>query len=1252
MKIRKHTAFRARTAILLLLILSVGALVPITASAAGHEGMTVRVGYYENEVFQEGAQEGAVKSGYAYEYYQKLSEYTGWQYDYVYGEFGDLYQMLLDGDIDFLAGLARREDREEIIGYPEAAMGNETYNLVKHDADEDITVASSALDGKKIGVLDSAMAAVLQTYLEEHEVQAEIVLFRDYEPLFNAFDNHEIDVMAAEGDGAYGRAHAELLYAFGASDYYLCVAKSRPELLTELNEAQTELAANEPNYINSLRSRYYPVSISSRAFSAAEKQWLSEHGKLRVGYLNHYLPYSDTDDSGNVTGIIRDAVPRMFEELGISRVSISFIGYDSYDRMISALSDGEIDTAFPVGGGLYYSEESGIFQSSPVVSAATELVYRGEYTEETTAHFAVNENNRMQYYFVLTHYPDAEIVFYPSIDDCLKAVSEGKVGCTTLNGLRANDILRNSRYSGLALLQTTYDDDRCFGVQIGNAGLLRLLNRGINVLGSDYAQNLAFRYTDQLYSYSVWDMVQNNMALFGSVILGIAALIILFLIRDARRSRREIQNQENARVELEKANAELAESQAAKQRELEERLALQEELLEQQSRREQQDKMITALASDYRCVYHVDLDHDDAVCYRADPTDSEQTGEGIHFSYHERFVWYAAHYVAENYREGFLHFITPEYIRSALSNKPIIAYRYLVQRNGKEYYEMIRMAGVRHAGERDDHIVHAVGLGLTVIDEEMRDGMAKNQALAEALSAAEDANKAKTAFLSNMSHEIRTPMNAIIGLNNIAMNDPTASDKVKEYLSKIGDSAQHLLGIINDILDMSRIESGRMTIKKEEFSFAKALEQVNTIVSGQCRDKGLIYDCRITGQVDDTYVGDAMKLKQVMINILGNAVKFTPEGGTVRFVIEEGPRYDGQATLRFIISDTGIGMSKEFLPHIFDAFSQEDSSTTSRYGSTGLGMPITKSIVELMNGHIEVESEKGKGTVFTVTVTLGESDRKNLRNEEDDLVSHDMSVLVIDDDKIALEHAEIILGQVGVNCDTAESGWEGVDKVRIRHGRREDYDLLLIDWKMPEMDGVETTKRIREIVGHDTPIIILTSFNWEEVEDEAKEAGVDTFVSKPLFAENVMDEFREAFRRKHKVLEEKTVDLKGRRVLLAEDVAVNAEIMMMVLAMREMEVDLAENGRIAVDLFEGHEPGYYDAILMDMRMPEMDGLEATKVIRASDHADAKTIPIIALTANAFDEDVQRSMQAGLNAHLSKPVEPEALFDTLGSLIKE
>jgi signal transduction histidine kinase/CheY-like chemotaxis protein len=521
--------------------------------------------------------------------------------------------------------------------------------------------------------------------------------------------------------------------------------------------------------------------------------------------------------------------------------------------------------------------------------------------------------------------------------------------------------------------------------------------------------------------------------------------------------------------------------------------------------------------------------------------------------------------------------------------------------------------------------------------------------LKDALAIAESASKAKTAFLSNMSHEIRTPMNAIIGLNNIAMNDPSASDKVKEYLEKIGASAQHLLGVINEILDMSRIESGRMTIEQEEFSFAKCLEQVNTMISGQCREKGLAYDCNILGQVDDYYVGDAMKLKQVMINILGNSVKFTPAGGEVSLQIEESAKYDNKAVLKFTFRDTGIGMSEDYLPHLFEAFSQEDSSTTSRYGSTGLGMPITKSIVELMNGRIDVASEKGKGTTFTVTVPLGQSDRKRTQADKDEFDPGKLSVLVIDDDRIALEHAVIVLGQIGIRCETAESGWEGVDKVRVSHSRRDDYDLILVDWRMPEMDGIETTRQIRGIVGQETPIIILTSFNWDDIAGEAREAGVDTFVAKPLFAGSVMDEFREAFRRKNELLEQQTADLKGKRVLVAEDVPVNAEILIMLLNMREMEAELAENGQIALDMFTASEPGYYDAILMDMRMPVMDGLEATRRIRSLDRPDAAGIPIIALTANAFDEDVQRSMQAGLNAHLSKPVTPEALFRTLEEL---
>ncbi len=528
----------------------------------------------------------------------------------------------------------------------------------------------------------------------------------------------------------------------------------------------------------------------------------------------------------------------------------------------------------------------------------------------------------------------------------------------------------------------------------------------------------------------------------------------------------------------------------------------------------------------------------------------------------------------------------------------------------------------------------------------------QSKLLEATLSEAEQANKAKTAFLSNMSHEIRTPLNAIIGLDNIVLNDPETPEKTKEYLRKIGSSADHLLYLINDILDMSRIESGRMILKNEEFSFPDLLQAVNTMFSGQAVDKGLDYHCHINGEVDDYYIGDNMKLRQVLINILGNAVKFTPAGGSVSLQVERKAQYNGKSTLCFVITDTGIGISEEYLPHIFDAFSQEDSSTTNKYGSSGLGLAITKRIVEMMNGDIQVESEKGKGSVFTVTVTLTDSTRTGT-NDIDDIHPADMSVLIVDDDPIACQHAELVLEKAGIASETAASGAEAVEMVQLRQARMEPYNLILVDWKMPEMDGVETTRRIRTIVGSESAIIILTAYRWDDILEEAVQAGVDSFIPKPLFAAAVMEEFKSALRRKGGLAAQSAhkAELTGRRILLAEDVEINAEIISMLLESRDMEVDLAQNGQIAVDKFGAHEPEYYDAVLMDMRMPEMDGLEATRRIRAMDREDARCIPIIALTANAFDEDVQRSLQAGLNAHLSKPVQPEVLFETLESLIQ-
>ncbi len=565
-----------------------------------------------------------------------------------------------------------------------------------------------------------------------------------------------------------------------------------------------------------------------------------------------------------------------------------------------------------------------------------------------------------------------------------------------------------------------------------------------------------------------------------------------------------------------------------------------------------------------------------------------------------------------------------------------------IQIDGLEYHKRFYF----YAADPKEHFYVILKSDTTELYQEQAE---RNEQMRNALEEAREANVAKSSFLSSMSHEIRTPMNAIIGIGNIALQDPDLSEKTREHLKKISVSAHHMLDLINDILNMSRIESGRMVLKSEEFSLRGFLEQINTLVSSQCQDKGLNYKCDVKGIMEDYYIGDIMKLKQVMINILGNAVKFTPEGGNVFFSAEQITKMGEHATLEFRIRDTGIGMDKEYLPRIFEAFTQEDATTTNRYGGSGLGLAITKNIVELMNGTITVASEKGKGSEFTVTVPLRISERTI--KDDNELHPTDFHVIVIDDDVIATEHVKLVLDEVGVISDTATSPDEGLQMLEIAKARGSAYNLVLLDYKMPEFDGIQMARMIRS-QDKNIIIILLTSYSWLEIEEEAREAGVDSFITKPLLPQDVMHEFRSAVDRRTESGEEaKPVSLSGRRILLAEDLEINAEIMTELLEMNEMNVEVAQNGRIAVDLFEQNEAGYYDAVLMDMRMPVLDGLDATREIRLSSHPDGKEIPIIALTANAFDEDVQRAIQAGMNAFLSKPVEPEKLYETIALMIQ-
>ena len=911
-----------------------------TNISAQEQEKTVRVGYYFSHNFQEGIDDTSPKSGYSYEYLQKLASYTGWKYEYVYGEWDELFEKLTNGEIDMMAGIAYSAERSSLINYPDSPMLNETFYIYKDQNDTSMQCGNiDSYKGKKIGTLknDQRMTAALKRWKENNQADIELVYYSDITECANAFSRKEIDGFVSADNVVSSYSGITPVEKIGKQPFYLCVTKNRLDLLSELNMTVSIINEQDALELDALRNKYYTETTVSVFLSEQEQQWLQEHDKVTVGYLDHYLPYCDTADDGSVTGLVADIVPDLFDALpGDYHPEIIYRSFEDQQEMLDSLKDGEIDLVMPVSDGKWYSEQEGFVQSSSIVAFPIALVYKEPYTNTITSRIAVNKNNLRQYWYTLANYPDSEIIMYDTIEECIEAVNSGEVGSTLLSALRTGHLLGDQKK--LNIITLSDDEKLCFGIANSNRALLQILNHGLSILGNSYGLNHTYRYLDTTVSYTLTDVIQDHVWLFTGLMAAFLILVILYFIR------------------REKEQLKIAQR--------------------------------------------------------------EQTHKEL---------------------------------------------------------------------------------------------------LEEALGAARQASIAKKVFLQNMSHDIRTPMNAVIGFTNLAIQAGDDTEKIHDYLSKIKISGNHLLGIVNEVLEISRIESGQTKLDETVCNISDIVNETDIIIRDQAMEKKQEFTIDIW-QIQDMYIYcDKLRVKEILVNLLGNAVKYTQTGGKISLrIIQQPCEQEGYGNYEIHVKDNGCGMSQEFLQKIFIPFERQENSTISGIQGTGLGMTIIKGFVDAMGGTIEITSEEGKGT-------------------------------------------EII--------------------VRIR------YKLA------------------------DPP---------------QKQEDAETVSYPPeLFT--------------------------GKRILLAEDNSLNREIATTILERVGLKVDIAENGAVAVEKIAASPAGYYDAVLMDIQMPVMDGYTATRQIRELPNRFHSHIPVIAVSANAFDEDMEASYEAGMNGHLAKPIIESELLKTLGEI---
>lgn len=916
----------------LVLCISIAVGLPQKVFAQAEE--TVKIGYYEKEDFQEGSSDTAVKSGYSYEYIQKIASYTGWRYEYVYGTWEELYQKLLDGEIDLLAGVAYQPERERELSYPDLEMINETYYIYKDVDDDSIEWGNiESFTGKKIGLSgqDEQMAKNLQTWKEENQADIEILFYDTMEKCAEAFNQKLIDAFVSADNVVSSYTGIVPVEKIGKEPYYICVTKSRKDLLEKLNMALAIMNEQDAVELAELHNKYSAETTVSVFLSDQERSWMESHEKITVGYMNHYLPYSDTDEDGEPTGIIHDVVTEIFRVLpGGYEPEIVYQAYDSQKDMMQGLQNGDVDCVFPVGGEEWYAEQEGYQQSSAVVTSPMDLVYREPYSDTVTSRIAVNENNLLQYNYIKKNFPDAELVLYNSIESCIRAVRRGSVDSTVINALRAYQIVGSEKNISISPLAEV--DERCFAVRFGDNGLLRILNHGLSILGSNYGLNHAYPYIENLATYTAKDFIHDNL---GAVASGIGVILFLLVIAFAKHDqdmRKNAQKEANQKKELE-----------------------------------------------------------------------------------------------------------------------------------------------------------------------------------EALTVAREAGMARTVFLRNMSHDIRTPMNAVLGFTDLALKEDTDIQKIQEYLKKIRISGRHLLAIVNEVLEISRIESGQTELYEEPADIDAIVEEVSVIIREQTQEKNQQFVIDLSGVQNHEILCDKLRIKEILVNLLGNAVKFTPQDGMITLQIVQTPPYEKEiGHYEIHVKDTGCGMSPSFMEKMFEPFEREKNSTLSGIQGTGLGLPIVKRFVDLMEGTIEVISHEGVGTEFIIKADyllvskalLETANRPATASRERQMMGK--RILLVEDNELNREIAATLLQDAGFEVEEAEDGAQALEMVK--HASADTYAVILMDIQMPVMDGYTATRQIRQLDDPALaaiPIIAVSANAFEEDKEASYAAGMNGHLAKPIDAEEV-----------------------------------------------------------------------------------------------------------------------------------------------------